>query len=179
MQQAVSGGIAVWTMPLQIIDTGLVGGAPEAFVSDARYPAFSPDGHWMAYTSNESGTYEVYVRTFPDRGGKWQVSSGGGAYPVWSSNAHDLMFRGLDSRFMVVTYSREGESFVAAKPRVWAEKRLLQSVVGQGTFDLSSDGKRVVMLTPVEAEGRTAQNDAIFLENFFDEVRRRVDGSGR
>jgi len=62
---------------------------------------------------------------------------------------------------------------------VWAEKRLLQSVVGQGAFDLSSDGKRVVMLAPVEAEGRTAQNDAIFLENFFDEVRRRVGRSGR
>lgn len=179
MQQAVSGGIAVSTMPLQISGTGLVGSGPEAFVSDARYPAFSPDGHWMAYTSNESGIYQVYVRAFPDRGGKWQVSSGGGAYPVWSSNAHELMFRGLDSRFMVVTYAREGESFAAGKPRVWAEKRLLQSVMGQGAFDLSSDGKHVVMLAPVEAEGRTAQNDAIFLENFFDDVRRRVGRSGR
>lgn len=177
MQQAVGGGISISTMPILFSRAGLVGGKPEAYLqtsSDARYPALSPDGSWLAYTSNESGTYEVYVRAFPNPAGKWQISNGGGAYPVWSQAGRELLFRSLDSRFMVVNYTRQGDSFVAGKPRLWSEKRLLDSVVGQGAFDLTSDGRRVVMLVPVEAGGQTAQNEAIFLENFLDEVRRHV-----
>ena len=182
MQQAASGGISLWTMPILFSGTGLVGGKPEAYLqtsSDARYPALSPDGNWLAYTSNESGAYEVYVQAFPNRGGKMQISNGGGAYPVWSQDGRELLFRSLDSRFMVVNYTRQGDSFVAGKPRLWSEKRLLDSVMGQGAFDLTSDGRRVVMLMPVEAGERTAQNEAIFLENFLDEVRRRVRLNGQ
>jgi serine/threonine-protein kinase len=121
MQQAVGSGISVWTMPIRFSGTGLVGGKPVPFPqtsSDARYPALSPDGSWLAYTSDESGTYEVYVRAFPNPGGKWQISNGGGAYPVWSQDGRELLFRSLDSRFMVVNYTRQGDSFVASKPRL-------------------------------------------------------------
>ena len=178
MEQLVGGGISVWTMAIQFSGSGVLGGKPEAYLQtsfDVRYPALSPDGNWLAYTSNESGIYEVYVRAFPNPGGKWQISSGGGAYPVWSPNGRELLFRSLDSRFMVVSYAPEGESFVADKPRLWSERRVLDSVVGQGAFDLASDRRRVIMLAPVETERRTAKNDAIFLENFLDEVRRVID----
>ena len=60
---------------------------------DERHPSFSPDGRWLAYSSDESGTYQVYVRAFPDKGGKWQISNSGGAYPVWSRNGRELFFR--------------------------------------------------------------------------------------
>jgi serine/threonine-protein kinase len=88
-------------------------------------PAFSPDGRWLAYTSNESGTSEVYVRPFPGSGGRWQVSTGGGAFPVWSRDGRELLFRALlDRRVMAAGYTAKADSFAAGKPRVWTETRL-------------------------------------------------------
>ena len=66
---------------------------PEVFLrssSDERHPSVSPDGEWLAYVLNESGKFEVYVQTFPDRGGKWQISNDGGMYPVWSRSSPEL-----------------------------------------------------------------------------------------
>ena len=144
--------------------------------ADERHPAFSPDGRWLAYTSNESGTYQVYVRAFPDKGGKWQISNAGGAYPIWSSNGHELFFRGDDNRIMVATYAAKADSFVPDKPRVWSDKQLANlGTVGIANYDLAPDGKRIAALMPVETpEAQKAQNHVIFLENFFDEVRRKV-----
>ena len=58
-----------------------------------RNAALSPDGRWMAYQLNESGQFEVYGRPFPDvNGGRWQVSSGGGAWPLWNPNGRELFY---------------------------------------------------------------------------------------
>src|SRR5450755_695915 len=56
----------------------------------------SPNGQWLAYFSDETGRFEVYVQTFPTPGGKWQVSTNGGALPVWSRDGKELFFSGLD-----------------------------------------------------------------------------------
>jgi Tol biopolymer transport system component len=75
-------GFDLWTVPLGTESAGLRAGKPEAFLqtpADERHPSFSPDGRWTAYSSNESGPVEIYVRAFPDKGGKWQISNGGGA----------------------------------------------------------------------------------------------------
>ncbi|HEX3236309.1 MAG TPA: hypothetical protein VHR41_19115 [Gemmatimonadales bacterium] len=57
------------------------------------YPALSPDGHWLAYGSNESGTMEVYVRPFPETAtAKWQVSTAGGSEPVWANSGRELFY---------------------------------------------------------------------------------------
>jgi serine/threonine-protein kinase len=77
----------------------------------------------VAYASNETGTYEVYVRAFPDTGGKWQVSNAGGAYPIWSRGARELFFETLDAHIMSVSYSFTNDAFVAGKPRPWSQKR--------------------------------------------------------
>ncbi len=169
----------IWTVPIESDGTGLRAGKPESFLqtpADERNPAFSPDGRWLAYSSNESGAYEVYVRAFPDKGGKWQISNAGGAYPLWSSNGHELFFRNVDNRIMVATYSATADSFVPDKPHVWSDKQLANfGIVGTATYDLAPDGKRIAALMPVEtAEGQKAQNDVIFLDNFSDEVRRRT-----
>jgi Tol biopolymer transport system component len=167
----------LWTVPLESDSAGLRAGKPEAFLqtpADERHAAFSPDGRWMAYSSDESGLFQVYVRAFPDKGGKWQISNSGGMYPLWSRNGHDLFFRTEDNEIMVASYAVKGESFVADKPRVWSEKKIanLGQVVN---YDLAPDGKRIVALMPVEtAEAQKAQSHVIFLENFFDEVRRKV-----
>jgi serine/threonine protein kinase/Tol biopolymer transport system component len=170
----------LWTVPLESDNAGLRAGKPEVFLQTPATelaPSFSPDGRWMAYVSDESGTFQVYVRAFPDKGGKWQISNSGGGYPMWSRTGHDLFFETLDNHIMVAAYAVKGDSFVVEKPRVWSEKQL-----GGGgmlnaakNVDLAPDGKRIVALMPVEtAEAQKAQNQVIFLENFFDEVRRKV-----
>jgi Tol biopolymer transport system component len=58
----------------------------------------------MAYSSDESGSFQLYVRAFPDKGGKWQISNSGGMYPAWSRNGHDLFFRTQDNQIMVASY---------------------------------------------------------------------------
>jgi Tol biopolymer transport system component len=170
-------GFDLWTVALENDGAGLRAGKPEPYLQtpfDERHPSFSPDGRWMAYDSNESGSYQLYVRAFPDKGGKWQISNSGGMYPVWSRNGHDLFFRTEDNQIMVANYIVRGDSFVADKPRVWSEKRIA-NIGLLANYDLAPDGKRIVALMAVDTpEGQKAQNHVIFLENFFDEVRRRT-----
>ena len=63
---------------------------------------FSPDGRWLTYASNESGRYEIYIRTFPEVGGKWQVSTAGGMQPRWSRDGRELYYVAPDARLMAV-----------------------------------------------------------------------------
>jgi Tol biopolymer transport system component len=173
-----TGGFHLWTVPLESDSAGLRAGRPEVFLqapADERYPSFSPDGRWIAYRSDESGTAQVYVRAFPDKGGKWQISNSGGTYPMWSRNGHELFFETLDNHMMVAAYTVQGDSFVAEKPRVWSEKQLGVGAVVSRNADPAPDGKRIVALVPVEtAEAQKAQSHVIFLMNFFDELRRKV-----
>jgi Tol biopolymer transport system component/tRNA A-37 threonylcarbamoyl transferase component Bud32 len=173
-----SGVFQLWTMPLESDSTGLQPGKPEIFLqtpADERAPSFSPDGRWMAYASTESGTFQVYVRAFPDKGGKWQISNSGGTYPMWSRTGHELFFETLDNRILVASYTEKGDSFMADKPRAWSEKQLGGIVNTVKNIDLAPDGKRIVALMPVEtAEAQKAQSQVTFLMNFSDELRRKA-----
>jgi Tol biopolymer transport system component len=71
---------------------------------------FSPDGKWIAYTSNESGAWQVYVRSFPDTGGKWPVSTNGGVQPRWRSNQKELFYISPDKKLMAVDVKMDGPS---------------------------------------------------------------------
>jgi Tol biopolymer transport system component len=170
-------GNDLWTLPLESDSAGLRAGKPEVFLqtpAGEANPSSSPDGRWMVYTSDESGTNEIYVRAFPDKGGKWQISNSGGTWPMWSRNGRQLFFETLDNHIMAAAYAVKGDSFVADKPRMWSEKQL-GTAGGRKNVDLAPDGKRIATLMPVEtAEAQKAQNHVIFLENFFDEVRRKV-----
>ncbi len=134
---------------------------------------FSPDGRWLAYMSNESGRYQVYVEEFPRKGSKRQVSTDRGGYPAWSQKGNELFFWGLghESQLMVVSYRTHGDSFFPDRPRVYSRK-----IVGFGTtrsYDPAPDGKHIVALTAADpAHG--SQERLVFLLNFFDELRRRV-----
>jgi len=171
-------GYVLSTVPLDSDSEGLRAGKPEVFLQSSAIdqdPSFSPDGRWLAYLSNESGTPEIYVRAFPDRGGKWQISNNGGAYPMWSRKGHELFFEALDNRIMVVSYSAKGDSFVADKPRVWSEAKIAGRAGFSKNVDIAPDGKRIVALMPVDTpESQQSQNHVIFLLNFFDELRRRA-----
>ena len=130
-------------------------GTPEPFLKDQfndLLPSFSPDGRWLAYSSNESGPSEVYVRPFPPlasgQGGKWVISNQGGQHPVWSRTKNDLPYMAADGQIMAASYTVNGDTFVADKARVWLAKP------GGTQFDLSSDGKRLVWAS--NRNGRTA-----------------------
>jgi Tol biopolymer transport system component len=71
---------------------------------------FSPDGRWVAYASNESGPYEIYIRPFPSSGGKWQVSTGGGVAPRLRHDGHELFYVAPDNRMMAAPSTRLGGS---------------------------------------------------------------------
>ena len=172
----------ILTAAIESDGAGLRAGKPEIFLqtsADERQGTFSSDGRWLAYTSNESGKYEVYVRAFPDKGGKWQISNEGGVYPVWSRNGQELFFRADDNRIMVAPYATKADSFVPGKPRVWSDKRLADyGTIGISNYDVAPDGKRIAALMPVESpEAQQTQSHVIFHENFSDELQRKVPTS--
>jgi eukaryotic-like serine/threonine-protein kinase len=151
-------------------------GEPKPFLNTPfaeRSPAFSPDGRWLAYTSDESRNFEVYVRPFPGPGGRWQISTGGGGYPVWSRNGKELFYRTKDNKIMVTTYVASGGSFHGDKPRLWSPGQFTD--VGHPiNFDLHPDGKRFAVLK-APATGETLPvNKVSFIFNFFDELRHKV-----
>ncbi len=132
--------------------------------------AFSPDGRWLAYASDESGRNEVYVRPFPGPGGKWQVSPAGGFWPTWSQSRSELFYLVGDGRIMVSGYTVEGSSFRAEKTRVWSAG--LVTAPGPGTYDLHPDGERVAVLKASADEAEARRDKIVFIQNFFDELRR-------
>jgi serine/threonine-protein kinase len=152
-------------------------GKPELFLgtpSDENTPMFSPDGRWIAYRSNESGPTEIYVRPFPaGRGGKWQISTEGGLYPIWSNNGRELFYETADYHIMVVDYTVNGDSFVPGKPRLWSEKQIFYP--GSWNLALAPDGKRFAVFPMPEAAGpEKGSVHVTMLLNFFDELRRKI-----
>ena len=176
MEQNPGASYDIWTVPIESDGAAMRAGKSEIFLQtpkDERSPAFSPDGRWLAYTSNESGKFEVTVRAFPEKGGKWQISDAGGMYPVWSGNRRELFFRGDDNRIMVAPYAAKADSFLPDKPRVWSDKRLANLGITTN-YDLAPDGKRIAALMPAEPETQQAQSHVTFLMNFADELQRKV-----
>ena len=133
--------------------------------------AFSPDGRWLAYQSNESGRFEVHVRPFPGPGGKWQVSTGGGEFPIWSRNRKELFYRTFEGTLMVARYAVEGDSFRGEKPQQWSPG-LVPARGGGLTFDLHPDGLRFAVVKAAEQQAEEKRDHVVFIENFFDELRR-------
>jgi serine/threonine-protein kinase len=154
-------------------------GEPSAFVaSQAREhgAAFSPDGRWLAYSSNESGNDDVYVRPFPGPGGRWQVSTEGGVLPAWSPTRPELFFR--TDRIMVAAYSVGGGSFRSDKPRLWSDLRVPGEWL-MGNFDLHPDGRRVAAVRAPEAQADARPGTVVLIQGFFDELRRLAPTSPR
>jgi serine/threonine-protein kinase len=180
-QTGNSGSQDIFTAPVEADpEKGAQGvrlGRPELFLGtpfSEVLPAFSPDGQWLAYQSNESGPYEVYVRSFPGPGGRWQISTGGGRYPVWSGALHELLFETLDGHLMAASYTAKGDSFAVAKPRVWSETRLKDSA-DSSNYDLAPDGKRLAVFLAGDASSdQKPTTHLTFLLNFFDELHRRA-----
>jgi len=153
--------------------SGWRAGPPVTFLStpfNESEPAFSPDGRWLAYQSNETGRFEVYVRSFPGPGGRWQVSTAGGEMPTWSPTGKELLFR-VDQQVMVVEYSAAQQgSFNVSAPRRWSETRLTDLGSNVRNFDVHPDGRRV--LAVISPQGEAARPEMVYMSNFFEELRR-------
>jgi hypothetical protein len=119
----------------------------------------------------------VFVRAFPQpasgSGGKWQISTGGGTTPLWSRTAPELLYQSGD-QIMVASYTVSGDTLVPGKPRVWVPKLGASAMGNSAVWDLAPDGKRVAVVTPESAEAFKQEHEVVFLENFFDELRRRA-----
>ena len=171
----VLGTPQIFTVPLELSD-GVKAGTPERYLTSQfadTLPTFSRDGRWIVYQSNDAGREEIYVRPFPlsasGQGGKWQISTGGGRSPQWSPNGREILYQSGD-QVMSVEYTVQGDRFVPGKPRVWRDK-----LSAAAAFDLAPDGKHVVVLTTATGgDAARPEHSVMFLQNFFDELRRRV-----
>ncbi len=112
----------------------------------------SPDGHFLAYTSGESKRTEVYVQTFPQPGGKWQVSTAGGHWPVWSRDGRELYFISSDNKMMAVEVKAEGQKFEPGVPKA------LFAVPSRNQFNVANDGRFLIQVPQTDATGNVTIN---------------------
>jgi serine/threonine protein kinase len=137
----VPGGWSIWVVPL-FGDHKAYPFIQSSF--SAREASFSPDGKWLAYCSNESGEYRVYVVPFPGPGGKWQVSLGDGRGPLWRRDGKEIFYLSADNKLMAVNVeSSGGGSFAAGVARVLFDSHS-HGVFGR--YDVSADGQRFVVV---------------------------------
>jgi len=158
----------IWIVPRD-------GGKAEPF-ADTAYaelaPTFSPDGHYLAYVSDESGTNEVYLRPFPGPGGKVAVSEGGGSEPLWSRESNEIFYRRGDE-LHAVSVRRLTPTVELGSDRLLFEGVFDKTRVGPPDYDVSRDGKRFYMVQADEEPGSASQSIHVVL-NWFDEVRDQI-----
>jgi serine/threonine protein kinase len=135
------------------------------------YPEFSPDGPWIAYTSDESKSDEVYVRAYPGPGMKQQVSSEGGRQPLWARNGEQLFYRRQNQTWVVDV--RIDGGFAASKPRLLFEKAGYALGGPIRSYDLSLDGQRFLMVKPEQPRPEPV-TEMTLVQNWFEELKRLV-----
>ena len=131
-------------------------------------PAFSPDGNWLAYSSDESGRFEVYVQPYPGPGAKYQISSEGGSEPTWNPNGKELFYRSGNKMMTVQVATRPG--FSTGQARMLFEGQYVTGGApdaGSAAYCVSPDGQRFLMS---KQSGVAAQINVVL--NWFEELNR-------
>ena len=144
-------------------DIEIVLGAPY----DELASSLSPDGRWLAYTSNETGQYEVYVRPFPSLDGKWQISTEGGSEPLWAPDGRELFYRSGPA--MMTVSVPDAAEFVPGKPSLLFEGTYSLDPFGRDShnYDVAPDGSFVMI-------SDTAPRQIYVVLNWFEELERLV-----
>jgi serine/threonine-protein kinase len=139
--------------------------------SDERHAEISPDGRWLAYESNESGRYEVYVRPFPDvNGGKWPISTDGGTRPAWAKNVRELFYVAESGAMMAVPIEA-GSTWAAGAPIKLFDWPVPISTTR--SYDVSKDG-RFLMLKTIDVSEQDASPSGLVVVQHFDEELKRL-----
>ena len=142
-------GADIWLVALD----GLKPGAARPFLStpfNESAPMISPDGRWLAYQSNESGRYEVYVQPFPDGGRRIQVSADNGVYPRWSARGDELFFRSLATRAGMSAAAFDGRGHFTVR-------QIFELARFESILDVSPDAQRFLMMPAVTHEAAPSQ----------------------
>jgi dipeptidyl aminopeptidase/acylaminoacyl peptidase len=153
---------------------------PRPFLQTASsefHPALSPDGRWMAYVSDASGRWEVYVAPYPGPGPSEQISTGGGSEPLWSPDGRTLYYRSLGARniareMMAVAVrpadGRDGQALEIGPPRVLFDGPYFQCSEWGRSYDLAPDGSRFLMVHDQRPELAATQINVVV--NWFAEL---------
>jgi hypothetical protein len=166
-------GYDLWLLRLEGIDPyEAKPPEPEVFLKTPfgeAFARFSPDGRWIAYQSDESGRYEIYVTAYPGPGGRIQISRNGGEYPLWSPNGREIYYSSMDGRYYAVEVTFTPE-IQAGEPQLLFEGPFI-GVAGHA-WNITPDGQHFILLENKENfEPRTTLT---VITNFFDELRRHV-----
>jgi serine/threonine-protein kinase len=140
------------------------------------FAAVSPDGHWMAYESNVSGQYEIYVERYPELGSRQQISTGGSRRPLWSRDGRELFFGSPDGRQMFAVPVQSGTTLVAGRPKMLFEIAMLAPTTSIRPFDVTPDG-RFIVIRPAQEETSSTAPSLVLVQNWFEELRRLVSGN--
>ncbi len=137
----------LWFLTLPELRSRLFLKTPSAL----RNGQFSPDGKWVAYASNESGKWEIYVTSFPDAHGKWQVSNGGGDQPRWRGDGKELFYLAAAGKIVALPV-KEGANFNSGAPVALFQANAGQPVATseQVAYDVTQDGQRFLINTYVK-----------------------------
>lgn len=108
----------------------------------------SPNGRWLAYASDETGRYEVYVTGFPSVSGKWQVSSSGGAQPSWRRDGKELFYIAADKKLMAVEVKEDSSTFRAGVPVPLFQTHVRGLTDSRNYYAARGEGKRFLVITP-------------------------------
>jgi serine/threonine-protein kinase len=139
----------------------------------------SPDGRWVAYNSNESGDYDIYVRSFPQAAGQVRVSSGGGIEPLWAPDGMAIYFRDPSGSRVMRALVTPGAELRVATPQMLFEGRWSSRSRSfmSSNWDLHPDGDTFLMVTDPRAEVPGSASSGVFLRlvvNWFEELKERV-----
>jgi serine/threonine-protein kinase len=135
------------------------------------YGVVSPDGHWLAYTSNESGPFQVYVVPFPNSGAaKWVVTSSGGTNPVWSHRGNELFYRGSTGDIFVVSVTTK-PVFSFGEPKRLFAAPWEEFGFAEG-YEVSPDDQRFLMIRKLNP---ALPEKLIVVENWFEELKAKAN----
>ncbi len=134
--------VSLWARPVNGDGKPVAVVQPPSPQSNIHFYRISPDSHWVAYTSDESGQDEVYLTTFPEGTGKWRVSSNGGYYTAWSGNGKELFYTDLTDDFLACPVTPNGSEIEVGTAQHLFHTPLAAFGV---LFDVSSDGKRLLV----------------------------------
>jgi len=142
-----------------------------------RIAQFSPDGRWLAYLSDESGRYEVYVQSFPGPGGKQQISTDGGTEIFWAKNG-ELFYRvGTNGERMMAVDFETNPTLRARKPRLLFEGHYASNGINGSlspNYSVSADGQRFLMLKAMDQPQSAPLNQIQVVVNWLEELKQRV-----